>query len=572
MSLLDKIKHAFGVDNSHPSKSSLSQMDKHVEKIRKNAQKLSEKVNNAFLVNRKSISGRDKIKQKDVPEIINRARSVEQSDLEKQHSKGKLSARERIDLLLDPETFFEIGQFVGANISGEDYKGAAVVTGFGLIHGQKVAVYAQNFANQGGSLGEKEGQKICHILDRALEERIPVIALLDSGGARIQEGVGALGYYGKIFRKTVEASGVIPQISLILGPCAGGAVYCPALTDFIIMTREKSHMFVTGPDVVKSVTGENVTSDDLGGGLMHSQTSGVCHHLADDEEGAIEYTRVLLSFLPQNFEQKLIQYSYQPNAQDDHNQELLDKIVPEDVKQSYNVLDVIYALVDYGEFLEVHDLFAPSAVVGFARFSGITVGIVANQPEFNAGTLDIDASEKIARFVRFCDAFSIPVVTLVDVPGYRPGLQQEKAGIIRRGAKVITAYAQSSVPLVTVVLRKAYGGAYIVMGSKEIGADINLAWPSAQIAVLGAAGAVEIIHRRELKAAKDSGQNVDELRQRLIDEYTQKTINANMSQEKGAIDNLINPKDTREYIIKSLEILKDKKQKLIAKKHDNQPL
>ncbi|MDR0950993.1 MAG: acyl-CoA carboxylase subunit beta [Candidatus Ancillula sp.] len=490
----------------------------------------------------------------------------------KQQKKGKLTARERIDLLLDEGTFLEVGRFVGADLADENYQGAAVVTGFGFVGEQRVAVYSQDFTIHGGSLGEVEGQKICDLIDRALDERIPVVAILDSGGARIQQGVAALGYYGKIFRKTVEASGVIPQISLILGPCAGGAVYCPALTDFIVMTQENSHMFVTGPDVVKAVTGEEVTADDLGGGMMHSSISGVCNHLAENEESALEWTRVLLSFLPQNFETPTISYPYQDNADDQNAQNSLTEIVPEDPKQSYNMLDVVYALVDYGEFLEVSQLFAPNIIVGLGRFNGQTCGIVANQPEFNAGTLDIDASEKLARFVRFCDAFSIPVVTLVDVPGYRPGTNQEHAGIIRRGAKVITAYAEATVPLVTVILRKAYGGAYIVMGSKEIGADFNFAWPTAQIAVLGAEGAVEIVHRRDLRNAREAGQDVDQLKQHLIDEYNKKTINANLSQEKGAIDALIEPETTRENIIRSLAVLRDKKPNRVHKKHDNQPL
>jgi acetyl-CoA carboxylase carboxyltransferase component len=505
-------------------------------------------------------------------DLENKTTGLEAIALRKQHEKGKLSARERIALLLDEGTFIEVGQFVGSNFDDEEFKGTGVITGFGNINGRKICFYAQDFSVHGGSLGEIEGQKICHILDLALQERVPVVALLDSGGARIQEGVGALGYYGKIFQKTAAASGVVPQFSLILGPCAGGAVYCPALTDFIVMTNKNSHMFVTGPDVVKSVTGEEVSADDLGGGLMHAETSGVCHYLADDEYAAIEWTRVMLSFLPSDSSKKNEIFYYEPTKNDDALAAKLENVVPENPKQGYDVLDVIYSLVDYEEFIEVHQLFAPSAVVGLGRFGGETVGIVANQPQFNAGTLDIDASEKIARFVQFCDAFGIPVITLVDVPGYRPGSNQERAGIIRRGAKVITAYATATVPLITVILRKAYGGAYIVMGSKEIGADVNLAWPKAEVAVLGAAGAVEIIHRRKLKAAFDAGEDVDELKQKLIDEYTRTSINANMSQEKGAIDALISPQDTRRYIISSLDLLRNKKQEVVGKKHSNQPL
>lgn len=572
MGFFDKLKEIIGLDtNTSNSNKNLRKMQKRLNSARNRLQENASKIFKSSRTNKRIISKR---KQKIDFEVIQKQRAldIEKVTADKQHQKGKLTARERIEILLDEGSFLEIGQFVGADLANGNFQGAAVVTGFGLINGTKVALYAQDFSNQGGSLGEVEGQKICRILDLALDEKLPIIAMLDSGGARIQEGVGALGYYGKIFARTVKASGVVPQISLILGPCAGGAVYCPALTDFIIMTRENSHMFVTGPDVVKHAIGEEISANDLGGGLMHSQTSGVCHHLADDEEGAIEYTRVLLSFLPSNFKDKGIHYTYEPNREDDKNQELLGDIVPEEVKQGYDMLDVIFSLVDYGEFLEVHELFAPSALVGFGRFNGQTVGIVANQPLFNAGTLDIDASEKIARFVRFCDAFNLPVITLVDVPGYRPGSQQEKAGIIRRGAKVITAYASASVPLITIILRKSYGGSYIVMGSKELGADLNFAWPTAQIAVLGAEGAVEIIHRRKIKEAVENGQNADDVKKVLIDEYTKKTINSHMSQEKGAIDGLIQPEDTRDTIIKSLNILKDKKVLTVEKKHDTQPL
>lgn len=505
-------------------------------------------------------------------ELENKTGHLEAIALRKQHEKGKNSARERINMLFDEDTFIEVGQFVGSKFTDEEFKGSGVITGFGEVNGEKVFVYAQDFSIQGGSLGEIEGAKICHIIDLALEQGRPVVALLDSGGARIQEGVGALGYYGRIFQKTAAASGVIPQFSLILGPCAGGAVYCPALTDFIVMTNSNSHMFVTGPDVVKGVTGEDVSADDLGGGFMHSEVSGVCHYLAEDESAAIAWTRVVLSFLPASSNQKNEIYHYDPTPNDAALASSLESVIPDNPKQGYNVLDIIYALVDYEEFIEIHQLFAPSAVVGLGRINGETVGIVANQPQYNAGTLDIDASEKIARFVQFCDAFNIPVVTLVDVPGYRPGTNQERAGIIRRGAKVITAYATATVPLITVVMRKAYGGAYIVMGSKEIGADVNLAWPKAEVAVLGAAGAVDIIHRRKLKAAKDNGEDVEVLRNQLIEEYTNETINANLSLEKGAIDAMISPQDTRRYISESLVLLRDKKRLTVKKKHGNIPL
>lgn len=558
------ILNLFGLGTPH--RRTLSEVSRHIRRVKR---KVVREKGKAVAVNAHLARRKQKVGHNDrIHEQIDKS-SLQA--IESQHKKGKLSARQRIDLLLDESTFVEVGQLVGADLSNENFQPAAVITGFGNVNGQKVCVYAQDFSIKGGSLGEVEGQKICNLLDIALQERVPVIALLDSGGARIQEGVGALGYYGRIFRKTVEASGVIPQFSLILGPCAGGAVYCPALTDFIIMTRENSHMFVTGPDVVKSVTGEDVSADELGGALMHSETSGVCHYLAEDEEQALEYTRVVLSFLPPHSGQSVPKYDYAPSAQDATNAKFLDGLVPDNPKQGYDVLDVIYSLVDYEEFIEVHALFAPSCVVGLARVNGETVGIVANQPAFNAGTLDIDASEKIARFVNFCDAFNIPLITLVDVPGYRPGTQQERAGIIRRGAKVITAYASATIPLITVVLRKAYGGAYIVMGSKEIGADINLAWPSAQIAVLGAEGAVQIIHRRELKEAKLRGEE-HVLRQKLLEDYTKSTINANLSQEKGAIDALIAPEDTRRYLINSLELLREKRRVTVTKKHDNRPL
>ncbi|GHT81902.1 propionyl-CoA carboxylase [Actinomycetota bacterium] len=552
---------------SAPNRKSVGNISRRIRKVRNSI------VQNATRAAREAAKPRFGAQKVDFNSILTNKTSIaENIALQKQHAKGKLSARERIDALFDENTFIEIGQFVGSNFADEDFKGTGVITGFGNVNGQKVLIYAQDFSVQGGSLGEVEGAKICHILDLALEQRVPVIALLDSGGARIQEGVGALGYYGKIFQKTAALSGLVPQISLILGPCAGGAVYCPALTDFIVITEDNSHMFVTGPDVVKAVTGEEVTADDLGGGLMHSTVSGVSHYLAPEEYSALEWTRVLLSFLPANSRGKNEVYQYNPGGEDDRLANFLEGVVPENPKQGYDVLDVIYSLLDYEEFIEIHQLFAPSAVVGFGRINGETIGVVANQPQFNAGTLDIDASEKIARFVQFCDVFNIPVVTLVDVPGYRPGTNQERAGIIRRGAKVITAYATATVPLITVILRKAYGGAYIVMGSKEIGADVNLAWPKAEIAVLGAAGAVEIIHRRKLKECQAKGEDVDVLRQQLIDDYTKSTINANLSQEKGAIDALISPRDTRRYLVSALDLLRNKKQLIQEKKHDNRPL
>lgn len=500
------------------------------------------------------------------------ARDAEQNALERQHAKGKSTARERLDLLFDTGTFEEIGRFNGGDINN-DIAGCAVITGFGEVYGKKVAVYAQDFSVRGGTLGRAEGQKICHLLDMALQLAVPVVALIDSGGARIQEGVNALTQYGRIFKKTCEASGLIPQISLILGPCAGGAVYCPALTDFIIMTREHSNMFVTGPDVVKAATGESISMDDLGGGYVHNSTSGVAHYLGEDEADAIDYARTVLAYLPQNCNQNPPTFAYAATRADRETAKQLATIVPSNDRQPYDVLDVIRAIVDYGEFVQVQELYAASAVVGFACIEGHPVGIVANQPKVNAGILDVNSSEKVARFVRLCDAFNLPVVTLVDTPGYKPGSDQEHAGIIRRGAKVIYAYANAQVPLVTVILRKAFGGAYIVMGSKSMGADFNYAWPTSQIAVLGAQGAVNIIHRKDLQKAKERGQDVDVLRKKLVENYENTTVNANLSLETGQIDAMIDPEQTRDVIANSLKILRSKKRvSRTGKHHGNQPM
>lgn len=500
------------------------------------------------------------------------ARDAEQKALERQHAKGKSTARERLDLLFDTGTFEEIGRFNGGDINN-DVAGCAVITGFGEVYGKKVAVYAQDFSVRGGTLGRAEGQKICHLLDMALQLGVPVVALIDSGGARIQEGVNALTQYGRIFKKTCEASGLIPQISLILGPCAGGAVYCPALTDFIIMTREHSNMFVTGPDVVKAATGESISMDDLGGGYVHNSTSGVAHYLGEDEADAIDYARTVLAYLPQNCNQNPPTFAYAATRADRETAKQLATIVPSNDRQPYDVLDVIRAIVDYGEFVQIQELYAVSAVVGFACIDGHPVGIVANQPKVNAGILDVNSSEKVARFVRLCDAFNLPVVTLVDTPGYKPGSDQEHAGIIRRGAKVIYAYANAQVPLVTVILRKAFGGAYIVMGSKSMGADFNYAWPTSQIAVLGAQGAVNIIHRKDLQKAKERGQDVDALRKKLVEDYENTTVNANLSLETGQIDAMIDPEQTRDVIANSLKILRSKKRvSKTGKHHGNQPM
>ena len=494
------------------------------------------------------------------------ARDAESNARTRQHAKGKMTARERLGLLLDTGSFEEIGRFRGGDINGGK-AGSAVITGFGDVYGRKIAVYAQDFSVRGGTLGRAEGEKICHLMDMALDLKVPIVAIVDSGGARIQEGVAALTQYGHIFRKTCDASGFVPQISLILGPCAGGAVYCPALTDLIVMTKENSDMFVTGPDVVKAATGETISMNDLGGGLVHSTKSGVAHYLGEDEADAIDYARTVLAYLPSNSDAQPPMYAYAATRADRETAKRLTDIVPDNDRQPYDVLDVIRCIVDYGEFVQVHELFATSAVVGFACIDGRPIGVVANQPNVRAGILDVDASEKVARFVRLCDSFNLPVITLVDTPGYKPGADQEHAGIIRRGAKVIYAYANAQVPMVTVVLRKAFGGAYIVMGSKAIGADMNFAWPSSQIAVLGATGAVNIIHRKDFVKAKEAGEDVDALRAKLAAEYERTTVNANLSLEMGEIDAMIDPEQTRQAIAESLRLLADKKRVRRTTKH-----
>ena len=495
----------------------------------------------------------------------------------RQHAKGKQTARERIAALLDADTFLEIGRYTGSG-AGAGARPSGVVTGFGQIDGRQVAVYSQDFSVSGGALGTIEGDKIVRLLDDALRLRIPVIGLIDSGGAKIQEGVGALRQYGRIFNRTCAASGLVPQISVILGPCAGGAVYSPALTDFVIATREASHMFVTGPDVVRAVTGESISAEELGGARIHGRVSGVVHYVAEDEGDALEQVRTILAYLPSSADQDAPRYDYDTTARTTDAVTAADvgALVPASSRQAYDVADVVAALVAHGEPVQVQEVFAPNVVIGFACFEGTPVGIVANQPLHDAGTLDVDASEKLARFVRFCDAFGLPVVTFVDVPGYRPGAQQEHAGIIRRGAKVINAYATATVPLVTVILRKAYGGAYIVMGSKAIGADLNFCWPGAEIAVLGAAGAVGIIHRRDLKAVRDEhgDQAAEAERERLIGEYTEAVINPDKAVAIGEIDAVIAPEDTRTVIVDSLAALADKRDSrhTPTKKHDNVPL
>ncbi|RRC94830.1 acyl-CoA carboxylase subunit beta [Schaalia canis] len=489
----------------------------------------------------------------------------------RQHPKGKMTARERMATFFDDGQWTEVGQFIGGDVRTGDM-GSAVLTGYGPVQGRMVAVYAQDFSIRGGTLGRVEGDKIIALIDTAIRMRIPIVGIQDSGGARIQEGVVALAQYGRIFRKSCEASGLIPQISLILGPCAGGAVYQPALTDFIVMTRENSHMFVTGPDVVRATTGEDVSFEELGGAAVHNFQSGVAHHMADSEQEAIDYVRSLLDYLPSNCEQEAPRYEYTPLPEDEAAAQAVGDLVPCEPRVPYNVVEVIESLVDHGEFVEIQSFFAPRIVIGFACIDGRSVGIVANQPMEDAGTLDVDASEKGARFVRFCDAFGLPIITLVDVPGYRPGTEQEQAGIIRRGAKLIVAYANATVPMVTVILRKAYGGAFIVMGSKSIGADLAFSWPNAQIAVMGAEGAVSILHRRELAAAQEDG-SFEQTRAALVADYERDCVSPDLSIKTGELDGIITPASTRSVLINSLRLLESKDQDTHSpKKHDNGPL
>ncbi len=498
--------------------------------------------------------------------------------VEKQHAAGKMTARERIEALLDPGSFTEFDEFARHRSSnfGMDAKrpfGDGVVTGYGTVDGRPVAIFSQDVTVFGGSLGEVYGEKIVKILDFAVTNGCPVIGINEGGGARIQEGVVSLGLYAEIFRRNVHASGVIPQVSLVMGPAAGGHVYSPALTDFVVMVDETSQMFITGPDVVKTVTGEDVTLEELGGARTHNTRSGVAHYLAEDENDALDYVKALLSYLPSNNLDPLPALDVAPaetvlpDALTDLDLEL-DTFIPDSANTPYDMHRVIEHVLDDGEFLEVQPLFAPNILVGFGRVEGRPVGIVANQPTQLAGTLDIDASEKAARFVRTCDAFNIPVLTFVDVPGFLPGTSQEWEGIIRRGAKLIYAYAEATVPLVTVITRKAYGGAYDVMGSKHLGADVNLAWPSAQIAVVGAQGAVGILYRKELAAAEDP----DAKRAELIAEYEDTLANPYIAADRGYVDAVIPPSHTRVQVTKALRVLANKRQTLPPKKHGNIPL
>jgi propionyl-CoA carboxylase beta chain len=509
--------------------------------------------------------------------------------VERQHARGKMTARERIDGLLDPGSFTEFDELARHRAYDFDMQanrpyGDGVVTGYGTIDGRPVCVFSQDFTVFGGSLGEVYGEKIVKVMDHALKTGCPMIGINDGGGARIQEGVVALGLFAEIFYRNVIASGVIPQVSLIMGPCAGGAVYSPAITDFTLMVEGTSHMFITGPDVIKTVTGEEVSFEELGGAHAHNVKSGVAHYQAKDEDDCLAFARELLSYLPSNNLEDPpvlgpggLGSAANGSAGDQAILEItdvdaeLDGLIPDSPNQPYDMHEVITHVLDDGEFLEIHAGFAPNIVVGFGRVEGAPVGVVANQPMHFAGTLDINASEKAARFVRTCDAFSIPVLTFVDVPGFLPGTDQEWGGIIRRGAKLIYAYAEATVPKITVITRKAYGGAYDVMGSKHLGGDVNLAWPTAQIAVMGAQGAVNILYRREIAAA-GSPQDQAALRTARETEYEDTLANPYVAADRGYVDAVIRPAETRTQVVRALRTLRTKRQTLPPKKHGNIPL
>ena len=491
--------------------------------------------------------------------------------IKEQHRKGKLTARERLELLLDPGSFEETGMFVqhrsgDFGLDKQKYPGDGVVTGYGKINGRPVAVYSQDFTVFGGSLSEAHSEKICKVMDMAMKLGIPIVGLNDSGGARIQEGVASLGGYADIFLRNTLASGVVPQISAILGPCAGGAVYSPAITDFVFMVKGTSYMFVTGPNVVKTVTHEDVSFEDLGGAVTHATKSGVAHFLAETESDCIERIKLLLGYLPpNNVDDPPVQTGTDDPRRAD---EALDSIVPENPNKPYDMKHVIGRIVDTGSFLEVHELFAPNLLVGFARVAGRPVGIVANQPAVLAGVLDIDSSVKGARFVRFCDAFNIPLVVFEDVPGFLPGTDQEWRGIIKHGAKLLFAFCEATVPKITVITRKAYGGAYDVMNSKHIRGDLNFAWPTAEIAVMGPKGAAEIIFRKELEKAADREKALDA----KVAEYRDKFANPYIAAERGYIDEVIVPRDTRRKLAAALQMLDTKVDANPKKKHGNIPL
>ncbi len=497
--------------------------------------------------------------------------SASEAAVEKQHAKGKMTARERIEKLLDPGSFQELDTFVRHRTSDFEMQknrpwGDAVVTGYGTIDGRTVFVFSQDFTVFGGSLGEVMAEKMCKVMDLAAKVGAPVIGINDSGGARIQEGVVSLGAYGDVFVRNVRCSGVIPQISLIMGPCAGGAVYSPAMTDFIFMVKETSHMFITGPEVIKTVTGEEVEFEELGGAMTHNSKSGVAHFAAEDEESCLEDARFLVGFLPSNnleMPPRVEPYD-DPNRMDPE----LDSIVPADPQKPYDMREVVALIVDDGDFFEVHQHFARNIICGLARLDGYPVGIVGNQPAFLAGVLDIEASEKAARFVRTCDAFNIPIVTFTDVPGFLPGTAQEWNGIIRHGAKLLYAFTEATVPKLTVITRKAYGGAYDVMASKHMLADFNFAWPTAEVAVMGPEGAVNIIYRRDIAGSPTP----DQRREKLMNDYKARFANPYAAAERGYIDDVIVPRETRPKLITALRTLQTKRVDQPKRKHGNIPL
>lgn len=497
-----------------------------------------------------------------------------QARIDSQHAKGKLTARERIELLLDESSFEEFDMFVthrctNFGVENQEYLSDGVVTGHGTIDGRVVYVFSQDFTVFGGSLSETYANKICKVMDQAMKVGAPVIGINDSGGARIQEGVNSLAGYAEIFQRNIMASGVIPQISAIFGPCAGGAVYSPALTDFIVMSKGTSNMFVTGPKVVKTVTGEIVTEEELGGAMVHATKSGITHFVAEDEQEGIQLIRKIISYIPQNnLEDPPMTVCSDPiNRLEDS----LNYIIPDNPNKPYDVKDVIYSIVDVSEFLEIQRHFAPNIITGFARFNGMSVGIVANQPNYLAGVLDINASRKAARFVRFCDAFNIPILTLVDVPGFLPGTAQEYGGIIIHGAKLLYAYGEATVPKVTIVLRKAYGGAYCVMSSKHLRGDINYAWPGAEIAVMGSKGAIEILQHKTL-ASITNPEEKEAFLKKSEEEYREKFANPYNAAKYGYIDDVIEPRNTRFRVIRALQALATKKDVNLPKKHSNLPL
>ena len=497
--------------------------------------------------------------------------------IEKQHARGKNTARERIEMLVDEGSFVEFDALAThrSTAFGMENKkplGDGVVSGYGTVDGRLVGLYSQDFSVYGGSLSQVNGEKIVKVQEFALRNGCPVIGINDGGGARIQEGVASLAMFADIFRNNVAASGVVPQISLIMGPCAGGAAYSPALTDFVVMVDKTSHMFITGPDVIKTVTGEEVDMETLGGARQHNATTGTSAYLAADESDAIEFVRELLEFLPSNnlAEAPPLEFDEELEITDDDLS--LDELIPDSANQPYDMRTVIEHVVDDGNFLEMQSLYAPNVIIGYGRVEGHTVGIVANQPMQFAGTLDINASEKAARFVRHCDAFNVPILTLVDVPGFLPGKDQEFNGIIRRGAKLLYAYAEATVPKLTVITRKAYGGAYIVMGSKKLGADLNLAWPTAQIGVMGAQGAVNILYRRDLAAVAADGGDVEGRRQEIISQYEEELLNPYQAAELGYLDAVIAPSETRLQVVRGLRALRDKRATMPHKKHGNIPL